>query len=484
MSTSNRIVGNRRDDRVNLFARAWASLTEAATVSPARFAILIFTGLILITTLLLTLPIARAGSGTGGTPLADAVFTAVSAICVTGLATVDMASHWSPFGNIVIILAMQIGGIGVLTMASILGLIVARRIGLRGKLMAASDSNAARARGGPVSESQAVRLGEIGGLLFTVAASAIVIELVITALIVPRLLIEGFDLWTAIWQGFYLALSAFTNTGFVPFAPGMERFATDPWMLSVLSVAVFLGAIGFPVIFALAGWLRTRARLSIHARITLLMTLVLIAVGAVAIGLLEWSNSATLGGQDALTRPMTAVFTSIMSRSGGLSTVDIGEMNGSTLLVLDMLMFVGGGSASTAGGIKVTTLAVLFFAAIAEARGVDDMEAFERRIPNDVLRLAVSITLWGASIVATSSIIILHITKAPLDLVLFDVISAFATCGLSTGLTSNDLPDAAKYVLAATMWAGRVGTVTLAAALAASQRRQLFRRPEERPIVG
>ena len=469
---------------MNFFARAWRSLTETATVSPARFAILIFTGLILITTLLLTLPIARAGSGTGGTPLADAVFTAVSAICVTGLATVDMASHWSPFGNIVIILAMQIGGIGVLTMASILGLIVARRIGLRGKLMAASDSNAARARGGPVSESQAVRLGEIGGLLFTVAASAIVIELVITALIVPRLLIEGFDLWTAIWQGFYLSLSAFTNTGFVPFAPGMERFATDPWMLSVLSVAVFLGAIGVPVIFALAGWLRTRARLSIHARITLLMTLVLIAVGAVAIGLLEWSNSATLGGQDALTRPMTAVFTSIMSRSGGLSTVDIGEMNGSTLLVLDMLMFVGGGSASTAGGIKVTTLAVLFFAAIAEARGVDDMEAFERRIPNDVLRLAVSITLWGASIVATSSIIILHITKAPLDLVLFDVISAFATCGLSTGLTSNDLPDAAKYVLAATMWAGRVGTVTLAAALAASQRRQLFRRPEERPIVG
>ncbi|MFM2352595.1 MAG: Trk family potassium uptake protein, partial [Actinomycetota bacterium] len=250
------------------------------------------------------------------------------------------------------------------------------------------------------------------------------------------------------------------------------------------SIAVFLGAIGFPVIFALARWLRTRARLTLHARVTLLTTLILIAAGAVVIGFLEWSNLATLGGQDGLTRPMTAVFTSIMSRSGGLSTVDIGEMNGSTLLVLDMLMFVGGGSASTAGGIKVTTLAVLFFAAVAEARGVDDMEAFERRIPNDVLRLSVSVVLWGATIVATSTVIVLHITKAPLDFVLFDVISAFATCGLSTGLTSNDLPDSAKYVLAATMWAGRVGTVTLAAALAASQRRQLFRRPEERPIVG
>ena len=484
MARNNRIRGNRRGERVNPVKRAWAALSDAATASPARFAILIFTGLILITTLLLTLPIAKSGGGSGGTPLADALFTAVSAVCVTGLTTVDMATHWSPFGNVVIILAMQIGGIGVLTMASILGLIVARRIGLRGKLIAASDTNAARVHGGPVSESQAVRLGEIGGLLFTVAASAIVIELAITALVVPRLLIEGFDVWSAIWQGFYLSLSAFTNTGFVPFAPGMERFATDPWMLSVLSVAVFLGAIGFPVIFALGRWLRTRARLSIHARITLLTTVILIAVGAFAIALLEWSNAATLGGQDGLTRPMTAIFTSIMSRSGGLSTVDIGEMNGSTLLVLDMLMFVGGGSASTAGGIKVTTLAVLFFAAVAEARGVDDMEAFERRIPNDVLRLAVSVTLWGATIVATATVLILHITKAPLDFVLFDVISAFATCGLSTGLTSNDLPDAAKYILAATMWAGRVGTVTLAAALAASQRRQLFRRAEERPIVG
>jgi len=484
MATSTRIRGNHRDEPKNPLGRAWQALSDASTASPARFAILVFTGLILITTLLLTLPISKAGTGTGGTPLADAVFTAVSAICVTGLTTVDMATHWSPFGNVVIILAMQIGGIGVLTMASILGLIVARRMGLRAKLIAASDTNPSRVHSGPVSESQAVRLGDIGSLLATVALSAIIIELVITALVVPRLLIAGFDPWTAIWQGFYISLSAFTNTGFVPFADGMEPFAADVWMLSVLSIAVVLGAIGFPVIFALARWARGRVRLSVHARLTLVMTFILIVFGAIMILLLEWNNSATLGGQDGAVRPMTAVFTSIMTRSGGLSTIDIGEMNGSTLLVLDMLMFVGGGSASTAGGIKVTTLAVLFLAAYAEARGVDDMEVFERRIPNDVLRLSVSIVLWGATIVATSSVIILHITKAPLDLVLFDVISAFATCGLSAGLTSNDLPDSAKYVLAATMWAGRVGTVTLAAALAASQRRQLYRRPEERPIVG
>ncbi len=482
MSTATR-PGVRRDGGANPLQAARAALADVTTSSPARFAIVVFTGLILITTALLSLPISRRGEGQF-TPLADALFTAVSAICVTGLSTVDMATYWSPFGNLVIVLAMQIGGIGVLTMASILGLVVARRIGLRAKLMAASDSNPSRVRAGPISESQAVRLGEIGTLLATVALSAIIIELAITALVVPRLLVEGFDPWSAIWMGFYLSLSAFTNTGFVPFSPGMETFAADVWMLSVLSIAVFLGAIGFPVIFALARWVKSRARLSVHARVTLTMTLALLVLGWIAIGLLEWGNSATLGGQDPWNRPLTAGFMSMMSRSGGLATVDVGSMNGSTLLVLDMLMFVGGGSASTAGGIKVTTLAVLFLAAVAEARGVKDMEAFERRIPVDVLRLAVSVVLWGATIVSVASIAVLHITKAPLDLVLFDVISAFATTGLSTGLTGPDLEEPAKYVLAATMWAGRVGTVTLAAALAASQRRQLFRRPEERPIVG
>jgi len=450
--------------------------------SPARFAIIVFTVLIGLVTTLLMLPIASASGEP--TPFADALFTAVSAICVTGLVTVDMATHWSVFGNVVIVLALQIGGIGVLTLASILGLVVSRRLGLRAKLLAASDTNAARTRGGPVSESQAVRLGEIGNLLTTVAVSALLIELVLFAIILPRLLLAGLDVWTSIWQGFYLAASAFTNTGFVPLVDGMEQFSADPWMLITIAVGVFLGSLGFPVIFALTRFARFRTRLGVHAKLTLLTTLALIVLGMIVILLLEWSNSATIGDQDYANRPLTAFFISVMTRSGGFSTIDIGAMNGSTLLALDMLMFVGGGSASTAGGIKVTTLAVLFLAAFAEARGDRDIEVFERRVPTDVLRLAVSIVLWGATIVSTASIIILHITKAPLDIVLFDVISAFATCGLSAGLTSSDLPDSAKFVLAATMWAGRVGTVTLAASLAAAQRRQLFRRAEERPIVG
>lgn len=453
--------------------------------SPARFALLVFTGLILLWTALLSLPFASASGRV--TPLADALFTAVSAICVTGLTTVNMATHWSVFGNIVILAGFQIGGIGVLTLASMLGLTVTRRLGLRQRLLAAADTNPARTSKG-TSESQAVGLGDIGGLLAAVAVSLLVIEAALTLLIVPRLMMEGFGFGSALWNGFYLAASAFTNTGFVPIESGLEPFATDFYMLTVLAVGVFLGSIGFPVIFALyrmvagRGWKRNK-RLGLHAKLTLTTTIAFVFLGWLGIGALEYNNSQTLGSQGFWQTIMSAGYTSVMTRSGGLGIMDPTEMNGSTLLVMDMLMFVGGGSASTAGGIKVTTIAVLFLAAYAEARGYQDMQAFERRIPTEVLRLAVSIVIWGSTIVAAASIAILHMTKLPLDLVLFEVISAFGTCGLSTGV-SEALPDAGKYVLSATMWAGRVGTVTLAAALAATSRRRMFRLPEERPIVG
>src|SRR5699024_2404167 len=180
---------------------------------------------------------------------------------------------------------------------------------------------------------------------------------------------------------------------------------------------------------------------------------------------------------------MSSGYTSIMTRSGGLGVLETPEMHSSTLLVLITLMFVGGGSASTAGGIKVTTLAILFLAAYAEARGNTDIQAFGRRIPTEVLRLAVSITLWGATLVLVSTVTLLHITGAPLEHVLFEVVSAFGTCGLSTGFSAT-LQPAGKIVLALTMWAGRVGTVTLAAAITSSSRRSQIRFPEERPIVG
>ena len=462
--------------------RVRAALNGFAQRSPSRFAILVFTLLILVFTLLFSLPIASSSGRV--TPLADSLFTAVSVICVTGLSTVDMATHWSVFGHILVYLGVQIGAVGVLTMASILGLVISRRLGLRAKLIAASDSNPLRIHAGPVAEGQAVRLGEVGKLLATVAISMVVIEGLVAVLLFPRMLVAGMSVGSSLWESLYYSAMAFTNTGFAPNAEGLTPFAEDFWFLGALMIGVFLGAIGFPVILAIASNLRKkRRRWSIHVKLTLLMSVILLVAGTILYIVLEYDNPKTFGKLDAGHTVFQSLFLSTMARSGGFSTINIDDLHGSSLLETDMLMFIGGGSASTAGGIKVTTLTVLFLAAVAEARGVESMDAFKRRIPIDVLRLSVAVALWGATIVAVSSILILQITKAPLDHVLFDVISAFATCGLSTGLTER-LPDAGVYVLAATMFCGRVGTVTLAAALAQSQRKQLYQNPEERPLVG
>jgi len=462
---------------------AW--LHSLLRTSPARFALLIFSGLILLWTALLALPIS---SSTGEiTPLADALFTAVSAICVTGLTTISDPGHWSVFGDIIILLGMQIGGVGVLTLASLLGLTVTRRLGLKQRLLAATDNDPSRTAKG-TRESQAVGLGDVGGLLTAVVSSLLVIELALTLLITPRLLLAGYDFWHSLWYGFYLAASAFTNTGFVPLQTGLEPFRTDVYMLTILALGVFLGSIGFPVIFALYRYVRgggrkKHRRLGLHARLTLTTTIAFVILGWILIAGLEADNLDTYADHNFWETILSSGYTSVMTRSGGLGIVDPNDMNGSTMLVMDMLMFVGGGSASTAGGIKVTTIAVLFLAAYAEARGYTDTQVFSRSIPVETLRLAVSVVIWGATIVSVATVTLLHMTKLPLDQVLFEVISAFGTCGLSTGV-SESLPDAGKVVLAATMWAGRVGTVTMAAAVAATSRRRMFHLPEERPIVG
>ncbi|MBC6495341.1 potassium transporter Trk [Microbacterium sp. 4-7] len=456
-------------------------LRHMITSSPSRFAIVIFATLILVFTTLLSLPIASA-SGTV-TPLSDALFTAVSTICVTGLVTVDMASHWSPFGNVVIFVGVNIGGMGVLTLASLMGMVVSRKLGLRAKLLAAGDTNPLRAHGGVVNESQTVRLGEVGQLLRTVALSTLVIEGVVALLLYPGLVMAKIDPLVALWEAPYYAAMSFTNTGFSPNPGGVGVFADDYFVLTVLMISVFLGSIGFPVIYTLAKHVWHVKKWSLHTKLTLITTSLLILLGAIVFLVLEYENPRTFGSMDAVDTTFQAFFLSIMTRSGGFSVVDVGGLNGSSLVAGSMLMFVGGGSASTAGGIKVTTLAVLAIAVWSEAKGRQSVEAFGRRIPSDVQRVALSVVAWGATIVALSTIIIAQITKADISHVLFDVISAFGTVGLSTGLTES-LPDSATYVMAATIFMGRIGTVTLAAAVAATSRTQYYSLPVERPIVG
>ena len=458
-----------------------AAITHFAAASPSRFAVLIFAVMVFIFAILFTLPAASA-SGIP-TPFAQALFTAVSSICVSGLTVVDMATHWSPFGNALVFIGTQIGAIGVLTVASVLGVIISGRFGLRSRLMIAGDTNPLRMHSGPVNESQAIRLNEIKSLVLAIVVSLVVIESVIAALMVPSVLAAGYSWPEAIWYSAYYSAMAFTNTGFTPNVGGLEVFINDYWFLFLLIFGVILGSVGFPVLYALGRNPFTPKRWPLHVKLTLVTWFILWFGGIIAFMIVEPPGSKVVGEMSVPLQAFEATFLSTMARSGGFSIVDISQLDSATLLLTDMLMFIGGGSASTAGGIKVTTFAVLILAAIAEARGRSSVEAFSRRIPSDVLRLSVSVGLWGASTVAIGTLIILEISGKQLEYVLFDVISAFATVGLTSGVVA-ELPDPGVYVMAAIMFMGRVGTVTLAAALAANQVARHFTRPQERPIVG
>ncbi|HLT84375.1 MAG TPA: potassium transporter TrkG [Phototrophicaceae bacterium] len=439
-----------------------------ARQSPARLALLVFAGIVAVVTALLSLP---AATQTGErAPFVDALFTAVSAVCVTGLTTVSTATYWSGFGQAVIIVGVQIGGFGVMTLASILGLAVSRRIGLTQRLLTAS-------------ETRTTRLGEVGTLVRAVIVASLTVELAIFLVLVPRFLSLGESLGPALWHALFMALSIFNNAGFVILEAGLEQFVGDWWMCLPIILGGAIGALGFPVILNLAERARQGRRLSLHSKLTLVTYAVLALGGSLGFALFEWRNSATLGSLPVADRVLASLLAGVNSRSSGLSTLDVADMADTTWFLQDALMFVGGGSASTAGGIKVTTFAVLVLAIIAEARGDRDAEAFGRRIGTTTVRLAVAVAFLGATLVGVASLLLLALTHHHLEVVLFEAISAFATVGLSTGITAG-LPDAGKYVLAALMFAGRLGTITLAGALALRQRRRVIRMPSEPPIVG
>ncbi|MFT0847427.1 potassium transporter TrkG [Actinomycetaceae bacterium L2_0104] len=451
----------------SLWQRTRDRVDHVARDSPARLALAVFAIIILGMTALLQLPIATSSGERA--PFIDALFTATSSVCVTGLVTVETAVYWSPVGQFFIAIGMMVGGLGVMTLASILGMAVSRHIGLTRKFLAATETHA--------------RLGEVGSLIRAVVVVSLTAQTLLFFVLTPFFLKEGEPLLTSLWHAFFMAASIFNNGGFVIMPEGLGPHLGD-WTLTVpIMLGTFVGAIGFPVILDMWRNKRMAHRWNLTTKVSLITYGALFIVGVCAFALLEWGNSDTLGSLPIADRLNASLLHSATARSSGLSTLDVSQMNETTWFILDALMFVGGGSASAAGGIKVTTLAVLVLAIIAEARGDRDTEAFGRRLPPDVLRLAIAATFLGASMVGIGTLALLQITDLPLSHVLFEVISAFATCGLSTGITP-DLPVAAKWVLVLLMFAGRTGTMTLAAALALRMRRRVIRLPEERPVIG
>lgn len=434
---------------------------------PAQLAILVFAIIIAVVTILLYLPISSRGFGK--TNFIDALFTAVSAVCVTGLTVVDTATHFSTFGHAIIMISMMIGGLGVMTLASILGRAVSRRIGLTQRLLTASETK--------------TRLGEVGSLITAVLVTSLTVEAILTVLLVPTFTASGEPLVEAIWHSLFMSVSIFNNGGFVILESGLEPMVSS-WAFCIpIIVGTVIGAVGYPVILDVSHNWKQMRRLSLHTKLTVTTYAALWVLTAIAFALFEWTNPSTLGGLDTGTKTLATLVHATTPRSSGLSTLPVSEFTDSTTFTLDAIMFVGGGSASTAGGIKVATFAVLVLAIIAEARGDRDMNAFGWRIPSATLRLAVAVAFLGASLVGLGTLALLQFTDAPLDEVLFEVISAFATCGLSIGLTPT-LPVAGKLILIILMFTGRVGTMTFAAALALREHQRQIRHPEERPIIG
>jgi len=436
---------------------------------PERIIPLAFLATIVVGTILLLLPFSSADGQIA--PFLTAVFTATSAVCVTGLIVVDTATYWSPFGQGVIMALFQVGGFGIMAGATLLGLMIFRRLQLGRRLVVQA-------------ETKSLSLGDVKSVLRTVLGVTILSEAIVAVVIIVRLH-TAYDepLNTAIWNGLFHAVSAFNNAGFSTYSDSLVRFALDPFILLPLSIAIIVSGLGFPVINELQSEWRKPDRWSIHARLTVFGTIGLLIAGFLAVLVAEWNNTATIGDMPTAGKVLNAFTHSVMSRTAGFNAVDVGQMRPETLLFTDGLMLIGGGSAGTAGGIKVTTFLLLGVVVWAEIRGRADVTVFQRRICPDVQRQALAVVLMAVGLVGLATLAILSMTTLPLDRVLFEVISAFATVGLSTGITA-DLPPAAQSILIALMFVGRVGTITVAAALALRARHVPYRYPQERPIVG
>ena len=435
---------------------------------PARAVVSGFLAAVAVGTLLLLLPIST--SGRGATPL-EALFTTVSAVCVTGLTVVDTPVFWSPFGEAVILLLIQVGGLGIMLFASLIGLLLARKLSIRGRASAAS-------------ETKSIGVHDVRGLVRGIAAITLIIEGAVAAvLFLVFWLRYGFSPAEAAWNAVFHAVSAFNNAGFALFSDNLMGFATDPLICLPLAAAIILGGLGFPVIFQLRKEFRTPLHWSMNTNIVVWATLVLLLGGTLYICAIEWNNPMTLGSMDVGSRILTGFFHSVQARTAGFNSVDIGQMHSETWLGLDILMLIGGGPAGTAGGIKVTTFAVLFFIIYTELRGETAVNIFGKRLSRAVHRQAITTALLAVAVVIVATMLLMLLTDLSLDRLLFESISAFATVGLSTGITAT-LPPAGQIILIVLMFLGRLGPLTLGTALVLRQRPLLYEFPKERPVIG
>jgi len=434
-----------------------------------------FLMLIMVGTLLLWLPWATA-SGQWNDPIV-ALFTATSAVCVTGLIVVDTGSYYSPLGQFIILLLIQVGGLGYMTATTVLLLILKRRLKLKERL----------------AVQQSMDLQELSGtkpLITSIISMTLIFELTGIFCLLPPMIRDygnGFGIWSAVFH----SISAFNNAGFSLFEDSLVQYAGSTWITLVITSLVIFGGIGYQVIMEVFMWGRDRFRgrqkhtsFSLNFKIVIASSVVLLALGTLSFLVIEYSNPDTLRGMPFSDKLTAAWFQSVIARTAGFNSIDINGMHEASLFLMIALMFVGASPGSTGGGIKTTTVSILFICTRTVLRGYDEVLAYRREIPPVRILKAVGVVL-GSGMLVIGITIALSLFNPEFSFIrlLFEAVSAFATVGLSTGITA-DLTMPSQMVIIGSMYVGRVGVLLFMTALIGDHSPSLVKYPEEDLLVG
>ncbi|WP_374711893.1 TrkH family potassium uptake protein [Symbiobacterium terraclitae] len=449
---------------------------RAPSFTPPQVLALGFALLILVGTILLALPVAHEPGQR--LSVVDALFMATSAVCVTGLAVVDVATTFNTFGEVVMMLLIQAGGFGIMSLSTMMFLLTGRRIGLQDRLLM-QEALGSFSISGVVKQTR------------TIIATTLVIEAVGAALLSLRFL-AYYPPGQALYFGVFHAISAFNNAGFDLTSHSLRIFNRDPFILLVVAGLIVLGGLGFTVLQDI-GRQRRWERFALQTRIVLIVTGGLLAAGTLLILALEYGNPATLGPLPVPDKFFNAFFTSATFRTAGFESISMGKMAHAALLVAIVLMYIGASPGGTGGGIKTTTFAVIILAVRATVRGTEEIQVMGRRLPRELLDRAIAIAAMAMAIIVVVGGLLLvtesHVVSDPgnpvtIADVLFEGTSAFSTVGLTTGVTPH-LSIPGRLLIALTMYIGRIGPLTAAVALAQRRReRAHIEYPEERVMIG
>lgn len=434
-------------------------------ISPPQLLVLSFAGLILIGSLLLTTPWAVQS---GQVDYLTSLFTATTAVCVTGLVVVDTATHWTPFGQVVILLLIQVGGLGVMSFATFLALVFGWKIHLRQRLIM----------------QQAMNQSSVGGIVrifrYLLITSFSIEALGAIILAFHWLPTMGFE--KALWFGVFHSVSAFNNAGIDLFGDfrSLTAFTGDVTVNLVISSLIILGGLGFMVLYELFHYRQSR-KFSLHARVVLMTTVILITVGTVILFITEYRHA--LKDLPWGVKLMASYFQSVSPRTAGFNSIDLNSLFLSSQLLIILLMFIGGSPGSTAGGIKTSTFALLWIAIISQLRGKKDNEIFKRHIPNSDMFQALTIVMLSGLTLITMTFLLCLSHQTDLVRVLFEVASALGTVGLTLGLTPG-LTPLEQIIIITTMFLGRVGPLTLGFALAYRKKQLDIHYPKGKIMIG